>query len=574
MIVKNRLLLFATVFVVLVSLVCFLTPATASVSKETAAAIEKWINEEFTPSVLSKEEQRKELEWFAEAAKPYKGMTVKSCSETIGPHIYENDVLAKAFEEITGIKVKHSLLEEGEVVDRIARQVQTRRKLYDIFINDADLVGWHLRSGGILNLTEYMNGEGKDVTNPNLDLADFLNPEFGQDFDGNQLQLPDQQFSALYWFRKDWFDKPEIQKAFKEKYGYDLGVPLNWSAYEDIAEFFTGREIDGTKVWGHMDFAKKGPDLGWRFTDAWLSIAGASDKGVPNGLPVDDWGIRCENRIPVGASVERGGAVNSPAAVYALEKYLTWAAKYAPPDVYTVSAPECLAYATRGNIAQFCFYYIVGLWDEAFYKPPLADENGIPKWKVAPVPHGKYWQEGMKVGYQDCGAWTITKDSVKGKDRAAAWLWAQFCTSKTVCLKKFIVGNAPIRTSTIFSDYLKDKDDEYGGVLTFYKSKFETLYTDSGVNVPHYPLLAEQWWKHIAPALFGEIPAQKAMDNLAYAMDDLMGKMRLPVYNPKLGPKKSKEYWLNQPGAPFPEIKEREKPQTMKYEELIKKWAK
>jgi glycerol transport system substrate-binding protein len=22
-------------------------------------------------------------------------------------------------------------------------------------------------------------------------------------------------------------------------YGYDLGVPVNWSAYEDIAEFFT-----------------------------------------------------------------------------------------------------------------------------------------------------------------------------------------------------------------------------------------------------------------------------------------------------------------------------------------------
>ena len=62
------------------------------------------------------------------------------------------------------------------------------------------------------------------------------------------------------------------------------------------------------------------------------------------------------------------------------------------------------------------------------------------------------------------------------------------------------------------------------------------------------------------------------MNNLAKDMDDLMGKMRLPKYNPKLNPIKPQEYWLNQPGAPWPEIKEREKPQTMKYEDLVEKW--
>ena len=27
-----------------------------------------------------------------------------------------------------------------------------------------------------------------------------------------------------------------------------------------------------------MDYGKKDPSLGWRFTDAWLSMAGAADK--------------------------------------------------------------------------------------------------------------------------------------------------------------------------------------------------------------------------------------------------------------------------------------------------------
>jgi glycerol transport system substrate-binding protein len=99
--------------------------------------------------------------------------------------------------------------------------------------------------------------------------------------DGKLYQLPDQQFANLYWFRKDWFDREDLQAAFKEKYGYELGVPVNWSAYEDIAEFFSEdvKEIDGVRVYGHMDYGKRAPDLGWRMTDAWLSMAGAGSKG-------------------------------------------------------------------------------------------------------------------------------------------------------------------------------------------------------------------------------------------------------------------------------------------------------
>ncbi len=543
--------------------------AAAAVDK---AVIDKWIDE-FQPSAISKEEQRKELEWFAKAAEPYKGKEIKSVAEGIKTHKWESKVLAKAFEEITGIKVTHDIIGEGELVDRVQRQIQTRRKLYDAYVNDADLIGTHLRLDSALNLSEYMKGEGKAVTNPYLDLDDFLNLEFGQDYDGNQLQLPDQQFANLYWFRYDWFSRPELKKAFKEKYGYELGVPLNWEAYEDIAEFFTGREIDGKKVYGHMDYGKRSPSLGWRFTDAWLSIAGVGDKGLPNGLPVDEWGIRVENKIPVGASVERGGAANGPAAVYALTKYVEWMKKYAPPYAASMTWSEAGPVPSRGVIAQRVFQYITWLSDDEFTNPssPVTDENGKPLWRVAPTPHGKYWDEGMKVGYQDAGAWTIPKDTVSGDSRAMAWLWAQFCVSKSVCLKKFMVGNTPIRKSTVNSQYLAEREGDFGGLITFYKSKAEKLWTDTGPNVPHYPLLAEQWWKNIAPAVTGDVTPQQAMDNIAYSMDDLMGKMKLQKFSPVLNEKKTREYWLNQPGSPKPERPDQQ-PKTMAYEELIKMW--
>src|ERR671925_16868 len=305
------------------------TPAFADM-----AAAEKWVDNEFQPSTLSREDQLKEMDWFIKAAEPFQGMEVNVLSETIPTHTYESETLTKAFEEITGIKVNHQLLGEGEVVQAVQTQMQTNRNLYDAYINDSDLIGTHSRLQSAVNLTDWMAGEGKDVTNPGLDIDDFMGKSFTTGPDGKLYQLPDQQFANLYWFRYDWFTNPDIKAKFKAKYGYELGVPVNWSAYEDIAEFFTEdvKEVNGVKVYGHMDYGKKDPSLGWRFTDAWLSMAGNGDKGIPNGLPVDEWGIRVENCRPVGASVDRGGDTNGPAAVYSIVKYVDWMKKYAPPQ--------------------------------------------------------------------------------------------------------------------------------------------------------------------------------------------------------------------------------------------------
>ncbi|HCF05162.1 MAG TPA: ABC transporter substrate-binding protein, partial [Desulfomicrobiaceae bacterium] len=88
------------------------SPGFADVAAQKAAA-KKWIDEEFQPSTLSKEEQMKEMEWFIKAAAPFKGMEIRVVSETIPTHEYESKVLAKAFYEITGIKVTHDLIQEG-----------------------------------------------------------------------------------------------------------------------------------------------------------------------------------------------------------------------------------------------------------------------------------------------------------------------------------------------------------------------------------------------------------------------------------------------------------------------------
>ena len=352
-------------------------------------------------------------------------------SETITTHEYEAKTLARAFAEITGIKVKHDLIQEGDVVEKLQTSMQSGKSIYDGWITDSDLIGTHYRYGAVLPLSDFMAGAGKAYTNPGLDLKDFIGAKFVTAPDGKLYQLPDQQFANLYWFRADWFARKDLQERFRKKYGYELGVPLNWSAYEDIAEFFSNdvKQLDGKRVYGHMDYGKKDPSLGWRFTDAWLSMAGAADKGIPNGMPVDEWGIRvaADKCTPVGASVERGGAANSPAAVYALTKYIDWMKKYAPPQAMGMTFSESGPVPAQGEVAQQIFWYTAFTADMTKPGLPVVNADGTPKWRMAPSPHGPYWKDGMQNGYQDVGSWAF----LRGHDPnriAAAWLYAQFVT--------------------------------------------------------------------------------------------------------------------------------------------------
>lgn len=556
----------------------WIIPSSPAAAEETVdPLISRWLDE-FQPCALSRAEQQAELSWFREAGKPFRGEKIRSAAETLPLHYWERDVLARAFKDITGIEVEHVIIHEGDVVRRITEQMVTGRLLFDIYVNDADFIGTHLRLNKVVNLSEYMAGEGKAYTDPYLDTGDFLNLEFGQDYEGNQLQLPDNQFANLYWFRHDWFSDEATREAFRREYGYELGVPVNWAAYEDIAEFFTGRRMenpDGSTVtaYGHCDWGAPGPALGWRFTDSWFSIAGMGDRGLPNGLPVDEWGIRVEERIPRGSMVERGGALDGPAAVYALSVYLDWLERFAPPEAKQWDTYFFGLVPARGDIAQVIFQYTTFLADEKYHRPgsPMVDGAGKPVWRVAPTPHGRYWEEGMKVGYQDAGSWTIPSN-VRGKRRAMAWLWAQFCVSKSVAVKRFVVNGAPVRRSTLAHPYVNEHAADWGGIVEFYRSPDENKWTDSGVNVPYYPALSGLWWSIIARAVSGELTPQQTMTTLARAQDDILAKLKLNRYPPNLNPLRSREYWLNRPGAPKPERRQRPVPETILYEDLIRQW--
>jgi glycerol transport system substrate-binding protein len=560
---------------------CLLCLAAPFVHADEAAA-NRWIDSEFQPSTLSKPQQLAEMRWFIEAANRLKTQGVREISvvsETLTTHEYESKTLANAFEEITGIRVKHDLLQEGDVVEKLQTSMQSGESIYDGWISDSDLIGTHFRYGLILPLTDYLAGAGKPFTNPGLDLPDFIGTKFTTAPDGKLYQLPDQQFANLYWFRADWFARPDLKERFRKKYGYELGVPLNWSAYEDIASFFSDdvKELDGHRVYGHMDYGKKDPSLGWRFTDAWLSMAGAADKGIPNGMPVDEWGIRvaADKCTPVGASVDRGGATNSPAAVFALTKYIDWMKRFAPPQSMGMTFSEAGPVPARGDIAQQIFWYTAFTADMTKPGLPVVNTDGSPKWRMAPSPHGPYWKNGMQNGYQDVGSWTFFRNEDPQR-LAAAWLYAQFVTSKTVSLRKSIVGLTFIRDSDIRQEYFTKNAAKYGGLIEFYRSPARIAWTPTGTNVPDYPRLAQLWWQNVATAVSGERTPQAAMDNLADQMERIMARLeRAGMKNcaPKLNPKGDPSTWLSANAAPWSQLaNEKPKGETIAYDQLLEAW--
>lgn len=541
------------------------------------ADVEALIAQTFPRSTLSPAEQRAEMIWFAQAAQPYQGITLRTVAEQLTTHAYEAEILAPVFEALTGIRVEHQLIPEGELVERLQQHMMAGATEYDAFINDSDAIGTHYRYGVTVPISDAIQNEWRNLTLPTLDLADFLGLDYTTGPDGKLYQLPAQQFANLYWFRYDWFQRADLRDRFRAIYGYELGVPENWAAYEDIAEFFTEhvRYIDGRRVYGHMDYGRRDPSLGWRFHDAWLSMAGAGDVGLPNGLPVDEWGIRAEQCHPIGSDVRRGGATNGPAAHYAVSKMVEWLRQYAPPEAQGMTFNEAGPVPGKGQIAQQIFWYSTFTADLLTPGLPIVDEAGNPQWRMAPSPVGPYWQEGMKTGYQDVGAWTFLT-STEARRREAAWLWAQFTVAKTVSLEKTLAGLTPIRRSDVMSQAMTEAAPRLGGLVEFYRSPEQRLWTPTGVNVPDYPRLAPLWWEHLAPAVSGDVAVQTALDRLAAAQDDVMAELanegKMVRCAPRLNPLRDATEWFTADGAPKAPRNEREAGRTYRYDDWVGGW--
>ncbi len=194
---------------------------------------------------------------------------------------------------------------------------------------------------------------------------------------------------------------------------------------------------------------------------------------------------------------------------------------------------------------------------------------------MAPSPHGPYWKEGMKLGYQDAGSWTLFKSTPVDR-RKAAWLYAPVRRRRRWREEEPCRPDVHPRQRHPHKSFT-ERAPKLGGLVEFYRSPDRVAWTPTGINVPDYPKLAQLWWQNIGEAVAGEVTPDTAMDNLAREQDRVMERIeRSGVQGecgPKLNPVRDEAYWLAQPGAPKPKLANEKPPgETVDYDQLMQAW--
>ncbi len=251
--------------------------------------------------------------------------------------------LSKDFETQSGIKMNFEFIPWPNFADRMLNELNSGGQLCDLLIGDSQWIGGGAENGHYVKLNDFFdaNAISMDDFAPATVYAYSTWPKGTP----NYYALPAMGDANGWFYRKDWFARPEIQAAFKEQYGRDLAEPKTQLELLDIAQFFQGREIDGKTVYGASIFTERGSE--------------GITMGVTGALYA--WGFKYEN---TPGSYDMEGAVNSPEAVEALEFYKTLYQTGTPPGYDNAYMEQSLDAFKSGQVAMAMnwFAFFPGLY--------------------------------------------------------------------------------------------------------------------------------------------------------------------------------------------------------------------
>ena len=226
--------------------------------------------------------------------------------------------LSKEFESQSGHNMSFEFVPWPNFADRMLNELNSGGKLCDLMIGDSQWIGGGAENGHYVKLNDF-----------------YALPAMGD---------------ANGWFyRKDWFDRADIKAAYRSATGQDLREPQSQKELLQIAQFFQGREIDGKTVYGAAIFTERGSE------------------GITMGVTsaMYPWGFKYEN---TPGKYDMDGAVNSSAAVEALEFYKEFYKTATPPGYTNAYMGESLDAFKSGQVAMAMNWF-------AFFPGLYADPN-------------------------------------------------------------------------------------------------------------------------------------------------------------------------------------------------------
>ncbi len=227
--------------------------------------------------------------------------------------------LSKDFTAETGIDINFEFVPWTSFADRMLNELNNQGKTFDLLIGDSQWIGGGAVYGHYVKLNDFFDQEGISMN----DFSDATVYAYSTWPKGspNYYALPAMGDALAWAYRKDWFDRPELNNEFKAKHGYDLGVPKSWDELHAMCSFFQGREIDGQVRYGAAINTERGSE------------------GITMGVTAAmyAWGMQYENP---DNPYDMDGYFNAPHVVEALEFYKKLYEDCAPPghsDAYMVA---------------------------------------------------------------------------------------------------------------------------------------------------------------------------------------------------------------------------------------------
>ena len=166
--------------------------------------------------------------------------------------------LSKDFEAESGHKMSFEFVPWPNFADRMLNELNSGGGLCDLMIGDSQWIGGAAENGHYIKLNDFFAKEG-------IDMGHFI-PATVTGYSEwpkgtpNYWALPAFGDVVGWTYRKDWFERPELRKEYKAKYGRDLDVPNNLDELKDIAQFFQKRKIDGKTVYGAAIYTERGSE--------------------------------------------------------------------------------------------------------------------------------------------------------------------------------------------------------------------------------------------------------------------------------------------------------------------------
>ncbi|MEQ9458888.1 MAG: ABC transporter substrate-binding protein [Alphaproteobacteria bacterium] len=208
--------------------------------------------------------------------------------------------LSKDFEAQSGHNMSFEFVPWPNFADRMLNELNSGGELCDLMIGDSQWIGLGAEAGHYVQLNDFFDAEG--ITMDDFIPATVTGYSEWPKGTPNYWALPAFGDVVGWTYRRDWFERPELQAEFMDTYGRELTGPATLEELKDIAEFFQGREIDGNTVYGAAIYTERGSE--------------GITMGVTNALY--NYGFLYENP---DNPYELDGYVNSAGAVAGLEFY-------------------------------------------------------------------------------------------------------------------------------------------------------------------------------------------------------------------------------------------------------------